>query len=563
MVPVLIQPSSATSAEQRSLWAFYGAWQLLDMMGLSYRVWTADECPASELTIDPARGQVCVRCRPCGEEHAGPIAPELRVEFQAESAPDPSGLLGPHKGSLPVIGGLCALPAEGEFDCGRVWCAQDTYADAGPLLRVEEVDDDGWRLTLGAPVFQTVGLYLSRFSWAGNPGFTRFVRYVDVLWSQLEQRWGGVPVVSEYQAMFERLLRACHEKLGLVMATKWYHPAVDGRIRRSGLLLSHDVDSVYKSPEYRGRENQEGNAHWNFPKWQALESEYGLKSAFYLFSPSPEEDYWLEQPAYLVSDPPVLAAARELAEKGWEIAPHELGFRTGEEVAAEVSHFTEVTGVVPPGTRNHYLKHAADSLTYKAAAGLTYDSTWYAEQVQSSLLCGTVLPYGPLNASAGEPVGLWEFAFVVEDGIVMGCYGVDTGRTTEGAVADGARIIDQSIALNGYICLNWHQRTFDRMSIYEGAPENWVGAYRGIIEYYLRHAPDWWSPVPGELADFWSRRQGVEIESFAGRVSVRNGGPRDAGDLVLCIHDPGAPGGRRLVSVPVTAGETLTVDLHG
>lgn len=561
MLPVLLRPSSASSPEQRSLWAFYGAGQLLDMMGLSYRVCTVEECADEDLVIDPGRGQVCVRCSPCGEERAGPITPELRVEFQAEFAPDSAGLLGSREGSLPLIGGLCALPTAGEFDCGRVWCARDTYAETGPLLRVERVGEGGWRMTFGAPVFETVGLYLSRFSWAADPGFTRFVRYVDVLWSQLEQHWGAVPVVSQYQAMLERLLRACYEKLALPMVTKWFHPAIDGRIRRSGLLLSHDVDSVYKTPEYRGRENQEGNAHWNFSKWQALESEYGLKSAFYLFSPSPGEDYWLRQPAYLVSDPPVLAVARELAGNGWEIAPHELGFRTPDEVAAEVRRFTELTGVVPPGTRNHYLKHTAHSLGYKAAAGLLYDSTWYAEQVHSSFLCGTVLPHAPLDTSTGEPVGLWEFAFVVEDGIVMGCYGMESGRTTEGAVADGARVVDRSTALNGYVCLNWHQRTFDRMSTYEGAPENWVGAYRGLIEHFQRHAPDWWSPLPGELADFWTRRQSVQIDNIGRGVSVSNAGRRDASDLVLCIHGTRAAKERRLVSVPVTAGETLTVDL--
>ncbi len=560
MVPIVIRPGAAGSSEERPLWAFYGARQLLDMIGLSYRI-VADDTPTeADLVIDPGRGQVCVRCEPTGEENAGPIAPELRVEFQAEFAPDPVGLLGPCGGSLPVIGGLAEDADASGVGCGRVWCALDTYPQTGPLLRVEQTDPDGWRITFCVPFFEMIGLYLSRFSWQGNPGFKGFVRHIDLLWSALEERWGGVPVVSKYQAMFQNMLKACYGKLGATMVTKWYHPAIEGRIRRSGLLLSHDVDSVYKSAEFSGRESQQGNAHWNFPKWEALESEYGLRSAFYLFSPSPEQEYWLSQPAYLLSDAPVLEAALGLAAKGWEIAPHELGFRTADEVAAEVARFRELTGIMPPGTRNHHLKHAVDSLMHKAAGGLKYDSTWYAEQTQSSFLCGTMLPYAPLNAHTGEPVDIWEFAFVVEDGIVMGCYGVDGGRSTEGAITDGVRVLEQVIAGNGYVCLNWHQRTFDHMGgTYEGAPENWIGAYRGLIEYYQANADDWWSPLPGELAAFWSRRQAVTLDSIGDEILVQNDGPTDAADLVLCIHDGAV---QRLVEAPVASGERRSFGLR-
>jgi hypothetical protein len=420
------------------------------------------------------------------------------------------------------------------------------------------VGEGGWRIWLNAPVLETIGLYLSRYSWDANPGFERFVKYIDVLWSVLQPRWGAVPVVSEYQRVFERILSACYGKLGLPMVTTWYHPAINGQIMRNGLLLSHDVDSVYKSPEFRGRDDQTGNAHWNFSKWEDVENKFGVKSVFYLFSPSPDETYWLDRPGYLLSDGPVLDAALRLAQGGWEIAPHCLGHATAREVAAEIEHFRQLTGVMPPGTRNHYLKHKAPSLNYKAAGGLRYDSTWYAEQTNSSFLCGTVLPHAPLNAATGMDADIWEFAFVVEDGIVMGCYGTDHARTTEDAVDEGRVCVDQIIARNGYVCLNWHQRTFDRMSADDGpGADNWVETYQGIIEYYQSNAAMWWNPLPGQLADFWSRRSDVVIESDGGEVVVSNAGASDFEELVVRYH--GRDGDGQLVSVPLGPGEASSL----
>ncbi len=355
------------------------------------------------------------------------------------------------------------------------------------------------------------------------------------------------------------------------MATRWFHPAIDGEIKFNGMLLTHDVDSVYADRAFRGRQDQSDNPHFNFARWRELESRFGIKSAFYFFSPAPTQQYWLPTPGYLVTEEPVMQAAQKLAEKGWEIAPHELGHRTADEVAAEVAYFEQVTGHKPLGTRNHYLTNWPDSLKYKAAAGLLYDSTWYAEQTDTAFLCGTVLPYAPLDTATGRPLDIWEFGFVIEDGIVTGCYGAGTERGTKEAIADGTRGLDIIIAGSGYACFNWHQRTFARQTELQQAPDTWVSILEGLLEYYQAHAPRWWNPLPGELARFWSRRQAVEVESRAGEIVVRNTADDDCTDLVLALHGeaaraiPGAenvPGrGVSCIAAGLAADEEKTIRL--
>ncbi len=561
MLPVLIRPDQIADPELQSTWAYYGARQLLDMIGLSYTeapsrggqaslpvpAQAADQYDTG-LVIDPAAGQICVNCRPEAADY-GPVWPILRVELEAKlpalGFPAPLGdglaeeVVGSQADSLPLFGGV--RDVKGDAAWGALGYVEAKFGEQGPLLVVQETGPDAFRITLNAPVFETIGLYLSRFSWAGNPGFKSFVRYIDALWAALQDRWGRRPVVGDYQDIFTAILRRCYRKLGLVMATKWYHPAIDGEIKLNGMLLTHDVDSVYGEPRFRGQAEQSGNPHFNFPKWRELEDRFGIKSAFYFFSPAPSREYWLPAPSYLVTEEPVLRAARELAESGWEIAPHELGHRTPAEVADEVAYFEQVTGCKPPGTRNHHLKHYPDSLKYKAAAGLLYDSTWYAEQTDTLFLCGTALPYAPLDTATGEPLDIWEFAFVIEDGIVTGGYGAGTERDTRQAVADGARGLDLIIAKNGYACFNWHQRVFALRTRLQQEPDNWVTILEGLLEHYQANARGWWNPLPGELAAFWSRRQAVQVESRAGEILVSNQGDGDCADFVLALHCDAPP----------------------
>lgn len=543
MIPALCEPSAPHDPELASSWAAYGARQICQMMGLPLvGANSRDDCDTS-LIIAPAHNALYVNCQPEQPPPEQSILPLLGFQMQAECSS--KGL----QDALPVLGQALSV-TEGELHGRLVGINGDI--EHGALYALQYDESGALRVVFNAPVFETIGLYLSRFSWPNNPGCSGFVRYVDLLWEALPERWRRRPIVAEYLRLMRSIFLRCYEHLDLPMATCWAHPWIDGDIKHHGLVATHDTDSVYEEPQFQNRADQSNNNHFNFHKWRELEKSLGIKSAFYFFSPDPEESYWTD-PGYTLRDPIVREAAMELAENGWEIAPHQLGYRTSEEIEAEIAHFEDLTSHAPSGTRNHVLTNAPSTLKWKSGAGLSYDSTWYAEQTETSFLCGTVLPFAPMDAETGQQVGLWEFPFVIEDGIVHGVYGVGQQRTTEEAIEDGRRGLDHILDHHGYACFNWHQRTFARETLHRGEPATWVTALEHLVRYFQKQSESWWNPLPAELADFWTRRSNISIEAEAGKVEIANMGPDDCPDLVVAVQNV-APKSEQLQ--PLETGDT-------
>lgn len=578
---IILRKPRNLSCDSAATWAWYGASQALGMLGVTY-----DQRPDAAglrepyLIIDPARGQISLNCLPGGR------ADDLRAEqlcavtyaarfSRPEAEPQVLPLLGPVRRPLPgaSVGEVIELadPDPGE--------GLRNY----PLLTVQAEEPRTARFSLVGRVFETIGLYLSRFSWPGDPGFKTFVREIDDLWDgQLRERWGQTAVVNDYVQIIAGLLCQLHAQVGEPLVTVWPHPFRDGQVKRQGFLVSHDVDQLFDDPARRTELEQWSNPRWFLPRWREFESELNVRSAHYFYSPKPGDKYWFE-PNYSPSDPPVLAEMKTLLAGGWEVSLHQMSHESEAEVRGEVEFLLQTLGLESPtGTRSHYLKHTFDTLSYKAAAGLRYDSTWYAEQTTSGMLCGAVLPYRPLDCRTAEPVGLWEFPFVIEDGNVFGVYGQGTGRDTAGAVEDGKTILDLALAHDGFVCFNWHQQTFTQMSGYPGVADCWPPAMAGLIRYLRDQSNAVWNPLPIELADWCSRREAIRVTTDGRQVQVQNAGATDCPDLVLCYHLPagkdcpldaigrdvpaqaqylGTQGSRCLYAVPVAvaAGDTTSV----
>ncbi len=551
MKPLVIHPGA--DAASGALWAFYGATQLLDMLGVAYDVAAdadaADGPPA--ICLDPARSALGVNVWPAEHLPASddPADDFCVVQHQVEPASDPLGLLRGCPASLPLFGPASCGVEHSEVEAAGVIRRLTDGQPVGALVYLRQLQDDRLLLRLGGPVFETVGLYLSRYSWPARPEMElhRFVHQIDDLWDEvLRQRWGQRPVVSDYAVLLANLLAWCFATHDLPLVTAWPHPFREGQIRRHGMLVSHDVDQVYADAEFREPEgDQSVNPSFNFERWRHLESSLGLKSVFFFMSPDPEREYWCT-PGYTIRDRPVLEAALELAERDWEVSIHQLGYDDADLVASELRAFEAATGYRPTGTRSHHLKNLPETLLHKQNAGHLYDSTWYAEQTESSFLCGSVFPFYPLECATRRPLRMVEFPFVIEDGIVFGAYGEDTARNISGAVADGRRALDHILRHNGYACFNWHQRTFARMSAYEGSPANWTLALEKLVRYLQQSSGAWWCPLPAELARWWARRAQVQVEVSPGPrrsgilpdadIAVTNTGEEDLADLVVAIH---------------------------
>jgi len=558
---VVLMPKSASDLSRAHAWAYYGAVSALQMLGVSFSV--VSEVPDERcLVIDPDADAI----------QSADAALVSRVEIAAVDLtavthemtpqPDDARLLTGCPECLPLFGPPHELTGTG------IGSARTLAGDVvGPFLKVRG-DAVGLSVRFGGRLFATIGMYLSRFSWPDNPGFEGFVRRVDRLWDDhLRDRYGAIPVVDEYLSLLANVLVWCHAQARHPFATVWQHPYRDGTVMRHGLVLTHDTDVVYEQPSYRspGRD-QTGNRWFNFQRWRQFETSLGVKSAFFVISPHPSEVYWMN-PSYAIDDPPVLHAVGQIARHGWEVSIQQLTYDGPREASQEAVHFKMVTGMGATGTRSHSLKHHAHLLTYKRGAGLTYDSTWYAEQARPGFLCGTTLPFAPLDTITGMPLDLWEFAAVVEDGVVFGLYADgEIGRDTAGAVAQGTVAIDQILAHNGYVCLNWRQECFARMDTREGLPANWTPALEQLIRYVQSRSAAWWNPLPSELAQWWSRRALIRIRPTPDGIEVHNAGREPIEDAVICLHNSqasgsislGHSGSRSLHAVPLAlaAGET-------
>jgi hypothetical protein len=564
------------------MWAHYGATQALEMIGLSWRevaeseirtfedltectvligpcarglgkeTWAAikqwvsvggcalfsgglpewfGETDLQFLGIEPA--SVAKETRPAGPPQL--LHVEDRCVFGvAEEGPVTilSDVDLPTLGPSPLAGMRCATAAP----LGKLLDAASDNLK-GDLIALKSFIGGGVAVTFGSRIFETIGLLLSRYSWDQcHMPRESFARQVDELWdNQLSSRWGRVPVTAEYVEILENILRWCHESRRLPFATRWAHPCRDGEIKMLGLIVSHDTDAAYES----GAKKVVPNRWFNFPRWMELETSLGTKSAFYLIADLHDHKYPMGTGNYEISDPPVREAAATLASKGWEVSIHQTAHDALDLLRREKERFEKELGLSLTGTRSHHLKNVPDTLKFKEAIGLAYDSTWYFEGPGSSFLTGALLPYRPLDPKSGQAMEILEFAFVVEDGNVFGYYTPNppTGyRDEDGAVADGRIIIEMASEHAGYVCFNWHQRTFALMG---GKSDSWTGAFVRLFKA-AKEKGRVWTSLPVALARWWNRRQKVEIEIAVDAqrqqtIRVTNHGEEAMEDFVLAV----------------------------
>ncbi|MBU0486278.1 MAG: hypothetical protein KKB30_17375, partial [Proteobacteria bacterium] len=232
---IILRKPRNPSCDSAATWAWYGATQALGMLGLTYDEKALEgglERPY--LIISPARGQFCLNCLPGGPYTDLPAAELMHVTEAARFArPD-----GAEPQLLPLLGPV-QRPLDGSW-VAEVVSLDDPDPGPGyrnvPLLTVDmSGSPPSGRICLVGRIFETIGLYLSRFSWPGNPGWKRFVREVDDLWDgQLRERWGRQAVVNDYLQIIAGLLCQLCAEAGEPLVTVWPHPFRDGQVKRQG-----------------------------------------------------------------------------------------------------------------------------------------------------------------------------------------------------------------------------------------------------------------------------------------------------------------------------------------
>ncbi|MDD2228122.1 MAG: polysaccharide deacetylase family protein [Candidatus Cloacimonetes bacterium] len=237
------------------------------------------------------------------------------------------------------------------------------------------------------------------------------------------------------------------------------------------VALTHDVDRIYKTHQYLSKSirflkqgnmsrliqelasySKRNEVYWSFPEIMETEAALGLRSTFFflqesipfqLFKPSA---WKLALGRYDIRSERVASIIRELDRGGWEIGLHGsyLSYADLKLLEQEKGLLEQIVGHPVNGIRQHYLNLSENTWPYQETAGFRYDSSFgFTDSI--GYKDGRVKPFNPHNT---------EF-MVFPLAIMDSCYVEDKAREANLKIA-----IDQTIARNGVLVLNWHSNTW-------------------------------------------------------------------------------------------------------
>jgi hypothetical protein len=272
------------------------------------------------------------------------------------------------------------------------------------------------------------------------------------------------------------------------------------------LCLTHDVDRPYKTyqslyyavterdPSHLASLFPGKNPYWSFDRIRAIESDLGVRSAFYfldeqsLFEDRPRQElldpeaWMLYAGRYDVTDPQIAGLIRDLDDGGWEIGLHGSyeSYADRDRLRAEKRTLESILGREVTGIRQHHLNLAVpDTWSHHAAIGLMYDTS-----LGSSSTYGFQHGYGvrrPFDdAFAVFPLTAMELSLPIES---------DPERAWEACES----LLEEARANAAVMTVLWHPRFFCADT------PKYAPIYRRLIERALEL--DAWVGPPGELYD--------------------------------------------------------------
>ncbi|RLM54043.1 hypothetical protein DVK02_11495 [Halobellus sp. Atlit-31R] len=268
------------------------------------------------------------------------------------------------------------------------------------------------------------------------------------------------------------------------------------------LCLTHDVDRPYKTYQalyyaVKGRDPSHAasllpgrNPYWTFDRIRAIESDLGVRSAFYfldeqsLFGDRPLRElldptaWMLYAGRYDLTDPEIVDLVQDLDDGGWEVGLHGSyeSYADRDRLRREKQTLERVLGREVTGIRQHYLNlDIPDTWAHQEAIGLSYDTS-----LGSASEYGFQYGYGvrrPFDDSfVAFPLTAMEAALPV-----------DSGRAWDVCEA----LLEEAHENAAVMTVLWHPRFFCSDTPKYGP------LYRRLIERALEMGA--WVGPPGEL----------------------------------------------------------------
>jgi hypothetical protein len=290
--------------------------------------------------------------------------------------------------------------------------------------------------------------------------------------------------------------------------------------KRAAVAISHDVDYPevirwLEPARIVARQGARGlgpalgvlsgkRTHWHFANWQALEREYGARSAFYFVARQGSlVEYATGTPDtfYDVASPRFTNVMRELVGQGWEVGLH-ASYRANEDrarFAAEKRKIEAACGQPIAGNRHHYWhmnpSDVEETLLMHEQVGFEYDSSLTHDRYLGWRR-GLSTPFYPFHQKERRELRTLQLPVAWMDAQVF----VHTSPSDDERRALLNTLIDRAAEDGGTFVINIHDYVFDD-ALFPG----WSRALREALDH-IRERGDFWHATPVELARHWSAR---------------------------------------------------------
>lgn len=239
------------------------------------------------------------------------------------------------------------------------------------------------------------------------------------------------------------------------------------------VALSHDVDRIRKSHQYvtrigrsllklniNGVINQirdigRSDQYWGFDEVIKIESDYGVKSTFFLLNESMRFNIWkpsswkLSLGRYRINEKRITNMIKWLDSNGWEVGVHGSyhSYNNLKLLAHEKAVLEDIVGHEVIGIRQHYINLDDSTWKIQSEVGFKYDSTWgLGEGI--GFRENRIRPFTPLNSSF----------HVIPFAVMDSCFASTPDRWEQ-----LNNLIELAIKNDSILVINWHTNNFSEL----------------------------------------------------------------------------------------------------
>lgn len=386
--------------------------------------------------------------------------------------------------SYPVYVGQTSRNLPGVTSEGQILCARDVIFDVFWLITGQEEGQ--------MPKHRHGFIELSGTAFLEGHVLRNGLASGLIAWLERILRYIGHPTPLARWPYNRRAAACLTHDVDYPEVKRFLEPArIVARRGLSGLNIAKDV--------IVGKKN-----HWHFDSWMKLETELGVRSAFYFSAVRGSILRYLlgvPDPFYDVKSEMFRQLFRNLTDGGFEIGLHASysAFKSKDKFLTERRILEEASGQEIKGNRHHYWHlNPADiesTLKMHEEIGLHYDTS-LAHERYMGWRRAISMPFFPFHRAERRELKTLQIPTTWMDNQLFG-YRNDNPGDREEILKD---LIERTSDNGGCIVVDVHDYVFDD-ALFPG----WRKTYSWFLGK-VKQRGDFWIATPREVADHWLRR---------------------------------------------------------